>query len=263
MRSNIVIGAIHLPPLLGYPDFPGIKIALRYAFQDLRALERGGVSAIIFENNYDIPHVERVSSAVAACLTYVGAELKRQTKLPLGISVLWNDYETALSIAKVLDLQFVRVPVFVDKVKTSYGIMDPQAKRVTAYRQKIGAHNVALLTDIHVKHATILSKHSITESARRAITAGSDGLIVTGKWTGDAPNLDEIKSVRKTVGNFPIVVGSGLDAKNARDLLSVANGAIVSTALKSGTINRKEVNLKPYQARISQTMTRQLVQILK
>ncbi len=122
-NKNIIIGAIHLPPLLGYPEYQGFKTALKNALADMRALEKGGVDGIIFENNYDIPHKIFADSSVVASMTYLGEQIKKAIKLPLGISVLWNDYYTALSIAKILNLQFVRIPVFVDNVKTDYGII--------------------------------------------------------------------------------------------------------------------------------------------
>ena len=102
--KNIIIGAIHFPPLLGYADFPGFKIALDNALKDLKAFEKGGADAVIIENNYDIPHKAFVDPSVVASLTYLGEKIKQATKLPTGISVLWNDYCTALSIAKTLGL---------------------------------------------------------------------------------------------------------------------------------------------------------------
>jgi len=46
-----MLSVIHFPPLLGYVDFPGFKVALRNAVKDLRELEEGGVDGIIVENN--------------------------------------------------------------------------------------------------------------------------------------------------------------------------------------------------------------------
>ena len=64
--KNIVIGAVHFPPLSGYADFPGLEVALQNALVDIRAFEAGGADAIIIENNYDIPHTEFVTAEVAA-----------------------------------------------------------------------------------------------------------------------------------------------------------------------------------------------------
>jgi membrane complex biogenesis BtpA family protein len=257
-EKNIVIGAIHFPPLSGYPDFPGIDIALKNALADLKAFEDGGVDAIIVENNYDIPHKTFVSPEVAENLIFLSQKVKEATSLPVGISVLWNDFKTALSVSKKVGLKFIRVPVFVDTVETDYGTMEAQADNVKAFQKKIGAEDIALFTDIHVKHSIILSKYTIMESAKLAIEKGSDALIITGRWTGEAPDLTEIKQVREAVGDFPIICGSGMDDKNVLELFKYSNGAIVSTSLKEGVTHSEEVNVKAYTQRISTEKVRGL-----
>jgi membrane complex biogenesis BtpA family protein len=251
-EKNVVIGAIHFPPLLGYSEFPGIEIALKNALSDLTVFQDNAFDAVIIENNYDSPHQEFVSPSVIASLTYLACKIKEESTIPVGISVLWNDYKTALSIAKIVGLDFIRIPVFVDTVKTSYGIVEGNAKDVIAYRSSIGAEDVLLCTDIHVKHSEILSSYTILESALRAVESGSDALILTGKWTGDMPNMEEMQSVRDTIGDFPILCGSGVNEENVKELFTIANGAIVSTSLKEGLVDSNEVNIKPYSQRISQ-----------
>jgi len=252
-ENKIIIGMVHFPPLLGYKDFPGIDVCLKRALQDAKTLEKGGVDAIMVENNYDIPHKIFVEPETVAIMTFLVNRIREAVKVPLGICILWNDYKVALSIAKVCNCQFVRVPVFVDSVKTNYGEIVANSKDVLEFRKNIGAFDVALLTDIHVKHAEMLEQKTITQSAKEAKQNGSDGLIITGKWTGDMPNLDELKEARKAVGNnFPIFVGSGATKENAKSLLQYVNGIIVSTSLKTGQVlsKEKEVNLKPWQEKI-------------
>jgi uncharacterized protein len=255
---NVIIGAIHFPPLLGYPGFPGFEVALKNALNDLEAFEKGGVDGVIFENNYDIPHKILVDSETIAAMSYLGEKIKSKTKLPVGISVLWNDYKTALSIAKILNLQFIRIPVFVDKVKTDYGIVEGEAKKVIDFRKSISAEKVAIFTDIHVKHAELLSKHDIKTSTKLAVKNGSDAVIITGKWTGQSPDMEDMESVRKTVGDFPILVGSGINKDNVLDIFRYANGAIVSTSLKKGK-EKKEVNVKSYEQRIDRKKVESLM----
>ena len=262
-EKNIIIGAVHLPPLLGFKDFPGFKTAIKNILSDIRACEKGGVDAIIFENNYDNPHTINVDPEIIAAMTFIGEKIRHATKLPIGISVLWNDYRTALAIAKTLDLQFIRIPVFVDDVETSYGKVFGEAKKVIAYRKKIKAEHIALFTDIHVKHAKLLSKHSLIESAKLAKQHGSDAVIITGKWTGDAPVTTDIETIRNNLKHFPILLGSGVSAENAINLLRHANGAIVSTSLKSGTNKPHEVNVKSYEQRINRSKVKKLTQSLK
>ncbi|HUC02128.1 MAG TPA: BtpA/SgcQ family protein [Candidatus Paceibacterota bacterium] len=262
-EKNIIIGAIHFPPLLGYAGFPGLRVALRNALADLSSLQKGGVDGIIIENNYDVPHKAFVDPGVVACMTLLGKELRAATTLPLGISVLWNDYRTALSISKVLNLDFVRIPVFVDKVRTQYGVVEGNPRAVRSFQKSIQAEHVMLFTDIHVKHATLLSKYSLLESASLAIKGGADVLIVTGRWTGDAPRADDLNVLREKLGGFPIFIGSGINSKNVKGLFRFADGAIVSTSIKNGIAKRNEVNVKPYTSRIDFKKTELLVRAIK
>lgn len=261
-NRNIIIGAVHLPSLPGFPDFPGFDIAIENALHDARALKEGGADAIIFENNYDIPHTAKVGPEIIAAMTRVGVELKREIDMPMGVSVLWNDYRVGLSIAKALDLQFIRIPVFVDVVKTNYGIISGDAADAIAFRKHIEAENVALFTDIHVKHSELLTPEPIVAAALRAIEAHSDALIVTGKWTGDAPDTAELQEVRDAIGEFPILCGSGVDEHNVKELFAYANGTIVSTSIKEDSIAEHKVNVKGYDARISVEKTVRLVQAM-
>src|SRR3989344_3315390 len=213
-----IIGMIHFMPLLGYKGHHGLDKILEAALRDLKALENGGADGIMVENNYDIPHKIFVNSETIVSMTYLANEIIKRTKLPVGISVLWNDYKTALSLAKVCGGKFIRVPVFVDNVRTQYGDVFGNPEDVLNFRKRISAADILLFTDIHVKHAKLLSEYSIQESAKKAIQRGSDGIIVTGKWTGDAPNLRDLALVRKTIGDSPIFIGSGADLKNIKDI---------------------------------------------
>lgn len=263
MMHNHLIGAIHFPPLPGYDGYPGFDTAVAYALADLEAFQKGGCSAVIIENNYDVPHVERVSQAVRDEMIALGNVLVAHATVPVGVSVLWNDYESAFAIAVAIGASFIRVPVFVDRVQTAYGIMEPQANRVHDVQQKCGATHVAIYADIHVKHATILSGTSIAEAATAAVAAGADALIVTGQWTGDAPLLGDLTSVRAAVGaTVPILCGSGVATDNVRSLMAVANGAIVSTSVKEDSAETHHENVKPYTVRVSEQKVRALVQTL-
>lgn len=246
-----IIGAIHFMPLLGYKSYQGLGKILNAALQDLKALEEGGVDGIILENNYDTPHKIFVDPEIIACITYLTTEIVKRTKLPVGISVLWNDYKAALSIAKISGGKFIRVPVFVDDVRTQYGDVFGEANKIIEYKNKIKAKGILLFTDIHVKHAKILSKYSLEASAKKAIRKGSDGIIITGKWTGNAPKLDDLSLVRGTVGSFPIFVGSGAGLENIKDLTVYADGIIVGTSLKTGKNNIKHVNIRGEEERIN------------
>lgn len=262
-RKNIIIGVIHFPPLLGYRNFPGFKIAANNALKDLEAFEGGGVDGVIIENNYDIPHKIKVEPQIITAMTFLGQEIKKATKLPIGVSVLWNDYKAAFSIAKSIGGKFIRIPVFVDKVETQYGVVEGNPVEVLKSRNNLKLKNIAIFTDVHVKHAKLLNEKTIEQSAREAIKNKSDTLIVTGKWTGQAPELEKIIAVRRVTKDFPILVGSGVDSRNIKRLFKYADGAIVSTSLKKGGVKGGETNIKSWKQRIDIKKVKKLTSIIK
>jgi len=257
--KNITIGALHLPPLPGYEGFPGFDIAIKNAIFDAKALELGGIDAIIFENNYDIPHTMKVSEEVVQAMIKIGSEIKTHTNIPIGVSVLWNDYEAAFRIAKEVGGVFIRIPVFVDEVETAYGYTEGEPKKVIAFRKSDNYNHIAIFADIHVKHSKVLTNEAIEVTAKRAISEGADAVIITGNWTGDAPDLRDLETVRGAIGDFPIFCGSGVDKNNILDLYLFANGSIVSTSIKEDTNSTHQVNLKSYEARIDQNKVIDLI----
>ncbi|MEM3827548.1 MAG: BtpA/SgcQ family protein [Candidatus Micrarchaeaceae archaeon] len=260
--SKPIIGAVHFAPLLGYKDSPGIESILENAEKDLRALEEGGVDGVIFENNYDLPHKINVGPETVVSMSYLCAELGKDLSIPFGISVLWNDYKAALAIAKVVGGKFVRVPVFVDSVETDFGVINADPVEVIKYRSNIEAEGVSLFTDIQVKHATMLKERPIAESAIEAEKQGADVLIVTGRWTGNAPDISKLREAKES-SKLEIIVGSGLDASNVERIFQYADGAIVSTSLKEGRAIASERNVKPMSARINTQKVFELMRIVK
>jgi predicted TIM-barrel enzyme len=76
------------------------------------------------------------------------------------------------------------------------------------------------------------------DDGRALAAGGADGLVVSGPATGAATDASDLRAVvdaRDEVDpSVPVFVGSGVTAANAADLLAVADGAIVGTALKVG-----------------------------
>ena len=65
--------------------------------------------------------------------------------------------------------------------------------------------------------------------------------------------------IREKIQDFPILCGSGVNTENIATLFKYANGAIVSTSLKEGKVDSKEINIKPYSQRIDRQKVIDLV----
>jgi membrane complex biogenesis BtpA family protein len=231
-----IIGMIHLETLPGSKGHKGMKHVKKKALKDMNALMEGGVDGILVENTEDHPHTEKLHEEVVRAFTQIAKEIVKKTQIPIGICPLWNDYIAGLRIAIASGASFIRVPVFVDKFKTEAGVIAGNADDVISLREKIGAENVKLMADIHVKHAIMLNKRKIEYSAKEALEKGADELIITGKVTGDAPKINDLKRIRKAFPNAKIAVGSGTTPGNIKEIMKYADTAIVGTYLKTNNM---------------------------
>jgi uncharacterized protein len=241
-ESKPIIGMIALPPLLGYSEFSGVDDLIERALGDLNALEQGGVNGVCVENDYDRPHQLVVGPEIVAIFTRVTHEIAQHTKVPVGLQVLLNDWRASLTIAKATGASFVRLDFFVDRVRIAAGVVEPEPEAVIAYRKRIKAKSVALLTDVQVKYSELLEpEKTLSTSTQQAIAHGADAIVVSGRVTGEPPKLEDIREVRNAAGDFPVLIGSGTTPENVRGLFQYADGAIVGTAFKDGMASHDRV----------------------
>lgn len=229
-----VIGMIHLLPLVGYKKHSGMNVVISQALKDLEALESGGVDGVLVENDADQPHQVIVGPEIVVAMTQVVEAVVKKAKVSVGLEVLLNDPQASLAIAKAVGAKFIRTDYFVDRMarKEYGGEMKIDPVGLMNYRGKIKAESVLILTDVQVKHAKLLETGKpISKSVKQAIKSGSDGVIITGNWTGVEPNLTDLKEAKLVAKDFPTIVGSGVTEKNAVKLLDKADGAIVGSSL--------------------------------
>lgn len=229
-----LIGMVHLLPLPGSPRWGGsMADVVRRALDDARALETGGLDALLVENHGDVPFTAaRVDAATVAAMAAVIAELTRAIRLPLGVNVLKNDAQAGLAIAAATGARFIRVNVHVGAALTDQGLIESDAYHTLRYRRLLGV-DVKIFADVEAKHGISLASVELEQEARDCVTRGlADALVVSGKATGEATPLGDLKRVRSAVRDVPLVVGSGVTPDSVAELLSVADGAIVGTALK-------------------------------
>lgn len=94
---------------------------------------------------------------------------------------------------------------------------------------------IAILADVHVKHATPISEPDIARAAKDIAYRGlADGLIVTGPATGEEVDLDDLRRVCEAVPDRRVFVGSGAMAEMVESLLTIASGVIVGSRIKAG-----------------------------
>lgn len=248
--SGPLIGVIHLAPTPGTPMAPADPASamaelLERATADARAYAAGGVSSLVVENFHDAPFYSgSVLPETVAALTLAAAQVAAVPGIDqLGINVLRNDVRSGLGVAAAAGAGFVRVNVHTGMMYTDQGPVVGEASHTLRTRRSL-CPSVAILADVHVKHATPVPGEALEDAARDAVLRGrADALIVSGVATGSAPDPDRVGRVRAAVGDgVPLLIGSGFSMENARELLAHADGAIVGTAVKRGGDVREPVD---------------------
>ena len=235
--SETVIGMVHCLPLPTTAGFDGdYQKILDRAVQDAVTLEKAGVDAVIVENMGDTPFSALLNKAQLAALTAATQAVKNAVNIPVGVDAAFNDCEANIAIAAITGASFIRVPVFVDTVIFTDGVINPCAKKCMEYRKAMGKEDIKVLADVQVKHAhMVLPYITVEQSAKEAVDSGADGIIVTGTQIGEETPLDLIKRVKNVV-KVPVFAGSGVKAENIKDQLQIADGAIIGSSLKEGGI---------------------------
>ena len=159
-----------------------------------------------------------------------------------------NDAGSALAVAAVTGAGFIRVNVHYGVMAADEGLVTGEAFETLRRRQALGA-DVKILADVLVKHAAPLGETDLGLMARETATRGlADGLIVSGPATGMPTAATDVSAVRRELPDGFILVGSGVTESNARDLLAIADGAIVGTSLKRDGVISNPLDPQKVQA---------------
>ncbi len=236
-RRKAVIGVIHSRALPGSPAYQGeaMEDIIAFALAEAERYRAGGVDGLIVENHGDIPFAkpEALGPETAAGMAVMTRAVRLASGLPVGVNVLANGAIQALAVAKAAGAGFVRVNQWANAYVANEGFIEGPAGAAARYRAWIGARDVKIFADVHVKHGAhaIVADRAIPEMARDAEFFDADVCIATGQRTGDAASLDELREIAHGT-SLPVAVGSGVTPSNVADILTVADAVIVASWLK-------------------------------
>ncbi len=252
-KSKVLIGVIHSKPLPGSPGYEGksIEDIYDYALTEAIAYKKGGVEGVILENHGDIPFLkpDKLGLETVATMAVMADWIRKEIVLPVGINVLANGALSALAVAKAARAQFIRVNQWVNAYIANEGFIEGLAAHATRYRALLRAKNVKIFADVHVKHGShaITSDRTLEELVKDTEWFDADVLIATGERTGEPSDMDELVRI-KEISNLPVLVGSGVDEENVRDVLSIADGCIVASSLKEDGVWWNRVDIQRVKA---------------
>ncbi|TNF27968.1 MAG: BtpA/SgcQ family protein [Deltaproteobacteria bacterium] len=236
-----IIAMLYLPAGIDHQNHLGLNESFCAILSDLEKIHQAGFDGICLENEKDSPYKVEAEAHDISFYTLLTRKIVENSDLPIGFNYLLNDPKTSLAIAKVCEASFVRSDYFVDQMirESDERVMDVYPNDVRTYRKKIKADNIKFYADVQVKHAKLIKQRPLLESVNESIEFGADGVIVSGSWTGKAPDLSDLMMLKEKNLSVPVIVGSGFNTENASTILPLCDEVIVGTAIldKDGHVN--------------------------
>jgi membrane complex biogenesis BtpA family protein len=227
-RGKPLIGMIHMPPLTGAPrNTLTMKGLVDFALSEAGKLERAGLDAAIVENVGDAPlFKDQVPPVTVAEMSIVTREVVKHTKMKVGVNMLRNACEDALSVAHVCGAHFIRCNVMIGAYVTDQGIIEGCAARLIRLRKELGS-KILVFGDVHVKHSYPLFNVPIDDAARDlAERGGADAIIVSGTRSPVPPSFERVKQVKDAI-ELPVLIGSGIGLANIKRFYDRSDGIII------------------------------------
>jgi uncharacterized protein len=231
-RRKPVIAMVHLGALPGTPLYGGsVEAILSGAAADLAALQAAGVDAVMFGNENDRPYELKVDQASTATMAYVIGRLRDRFTVPFGVNVLW-DPMASMALAAATGAAFVR-EIFTGTYASDMGLWAPDAGAARRYAARLGVGDVATLYNVSAEFAGSLDPRSLPDRARSAVFSSiPDAVLVSGAITGEAAAMSDLEAVKRVLPTTPVLANTGVRHATVTDVLRVADGCIVGSALK-------------------------------
>jgi len=244
-----IIGMIHMPPLPGAPaNKLSMKQLTEFALSEAGLLEEAGLDACIVENVGDVPlfKQELPPYSVAAMATVTKAVVEH-TKMKVGVNMLRNACEEALSVAHVSGARFIRCNILIGAYATDQGIIEGCAARVARLKKELGS-DALVFGDVHVKRAYPIFNVEIEYAAQDlAERGGADAVIVSGPRSPIPPSFERVKKVREAITK-PVLIGSGISLANVKQFYQKSDGLIIGEPdFKVGGVWGGPSDAKAYQ----------------
>jgi membrane complex biogenesis BtpA family protein len=235
-----------LPGDPGYDPNKGIEWVIEKAEADGKALQSGGVDAVMFSNEFSVPYLTKVGTITTATMARIIGEIKHVINIPYGVNVLWDPI-ASIDLAVATDAQFVR-EIFTGVYASDFGFWNTNCGEARRHQHAIHGKNIKLFYNIVPEGAVYLANRDVAEIARSTVFNGTpDALCVSGLTAGVETSSIILKRVKDAVPDTIVFANTGVSVSNVEEQLSIADGAIVGTTFKRDEYVWNEVDIKRVQ----------------
>jgi membrane complex biogenesis BtpA family protein len=241
-----IVAMCHFTPMPGDPSYDaakGLPWVIEQVRMNLRALQEGGVDAVMFSNEASLPYLTKVEPITYVTMARVIGEIRSDIRVPYGVNVLW-DPMASIDLAVATGALFVR-EIFSGVYASDFGLWNTNAGEVVRHQHRVCGGKVKLLYNIVPEAAVYLGNRSVADIARSTVfNDRPDALCVSGLTAGVPSSADALKQVKAAVPETPVFANTGVRLANIEEQLAAADGAVVGTTFKRDGYIWNEVDQK-------------------
>jgi membrane complex biogenesis BtpA family protein len=231
-----IIAMVHMRAMPGDPGYDagkGLEWVYELARKDLLALQKGGVDAVMFSNEFSLPYLTEVEPITTTSMAALIAQLKADVTIPFGVNVLWDPI-ASIDLAVATGASFVR-EIFTGVYGSDFGLWNTNCGEVIRHRKAVSGEHVRLFFNIVPESAAYLGSRNIADIARSTVfNTQPDAICVSGLTAGTETSTQTLQIVKDAIPDTYVFANTGVNIENVEAQLAIADGAIIGTAFKEG-----------------------------
>jgi membrane complex biogenesis BtpA family protein len=227
-----VVGMVHLA---GWPHDAGgeasIRAVVQHAAIDTGTLVDAGFTSIMVQNLGSRASWRAETPHEIACLTMLLTTLRQShPQVSFGLNLPSDDPLATLAVAHAVGASFVRIKVWIGVMRRLEGTLDGCAYEALQYRHLLDAGEIEIWADVMDRTGDAVWPSEFGRAVDEAAFTGVRTIVVTAGSHEDL--LIRLRTARDTAPDLRLIVGGGGDVDNVAELLTMADGVIVGSALK-------------------------------
>jgi membrane complex biogenesis BtpA family protein len=243
--EKAIIAMCHLLALPGdpyYDEIRGMDYVVEMAQKDLKALQEGGVDAVMFSNEFSMPYLTNVKVETVAAMARVIGEIKHLIQIPFGVNVLWDARKT-IDLAVATGASFIR-EIFSGVYASDFGLWNTNSGESVRHQYEIGGGNIKLIYNILPEASTYLANRDIINIAKTTVfNCKPDAICISGYIAGVQTDIETLSLVKESLPDIVLFCNTGLNIENYKKTLKITDGAFVGTTFKYEGLFKNHVDI--------------------
>ena len=236
--DKAMIGLCHIPALPGDPLYDragGMERVFEIVRGDALALQRGGIDAIQFTNEFSVPYASKVGAETVAAMAYLIGRLKAELQVPFGANCIMDPLAT-IGLCAAVGANWTR-GTYHGSWATNMGVVSADSAEVYRLRHNLGADGLKLVHYINPENSADVAGRDCVECFRPYYFLNKpDAIGVAGSVAGQKADVELLQRCRAAFPEAVLFVVTGVKAGNVEEMMRCANAAFVGTSLKKGGV---------------------------